>query len=82
MPPGGLSKLHPLDSRHRQPIRIVLLYVCWRVGAPSEEKLICDNFNLEAHTVNQVKFQSSSAPFGQYFDPTLWPLPSLFTFRR
>jgi hypothetical protein len=21
----------PLDSRHRQPIRIVLLYVCWRV---------------------------------------------------
>jgi hypothetical protein len=31
MPPGGLSKLRPLDSRHRQPIRIVLLYVCWRV---------------------------------------------------
>jgi hypothetical protein len=28
MPPGGLSKLRPLDSRHRQPIRIVLLYVC------------------------------------------------------
>jgi hypothetical protein len=24
MPPGGLSKLRPLDSRHRQPIRIVL----------------------------------------------------------
>jgi hypothetical protein len=21
----------PLDSRHRQPIRIVWLYVCWRV---------------------------------------------------
>jgi hypothetical protein len=52
------------------------------MAAPSEEKLICDKFNLEAHTVNQVKFQSSSAPFGQYFDPTLWPLPSLFTFRR
>ena len=31
MPPGGLSKLRPLDSRHRQPIRIVLLYVCWSV---------------------------------------------------
>jgi hypothetical protein len=27
MPPGGWSKLRPLDSRHRQPIRIVLLYV-------------------------------------------------------
>ena len=51
MPPGGLSKLRPLDSRHRQPIRIVLLYVCWR----GEEKLICDKFNLEAFTVNQVK---------------------------
>ena len=51
MPPGGLSKLRPLESRHRQPIRIVLLYVCWRV----EEKLICDTFNLEALTVNQVK---------------------------
>jgi hypothetical protein len=24
MPPGGLSKLRPLDSRHRQPIRIAL----------------------------------------------------------
>ena len=57
MPPGGLSKLCPLDSRHRQPIRIVLLYVCWRVenGRPSEEKLIRDKFNLEALTVNQVK---------------------------
>jgi hypothetical protein len=31
MPPGGLLKLRPLDSRHRQPIRIVLLYVCWSV---------------------------------------------------
>jgi hypothetical protein len=50
MPPGGLSKLRLLDSRHRQPIRIVLLYVCWRV-----EKLICDKFNMEALTVNQVK---------------------------
>jgi hypothetical protein len=27
----GLSKLRPLDSRHRQPIGIVLLCVCWRV---------------------------------------------------
>ena len=25
------------------------------MAAPSEEKLICDNFNLEALTVNQVK---------------------------
>jgi hypothetical protein len=47
MPPSGLLKLCPLDSRHRQPIRIVLLYVCWRV--------IGDKFNLEALTVNQVK---------------------------
>ena len=57
MPPGGLSKLRPLDSRHRQPIRIVLLYVCWRVenGSAQWRKLICDQFNLEALTVNQVK---------------------------
>jgi hypothetical protein len=57
MPPGGLLKLHPLDSRHRQPIRIVLLaYVGeLKMAAPSEEKLICDKFNLEALTVNQVK---------------------------
>jgi hypothetical protein len=26
-----------------------------KMAAPSEEKLICDNFNLEALTVNQVK---------------------------
>jgi hypothetical protein len=25
------------------------------MAAPSEEKLICDKFNLEALTVNQVK---------------------------
>ena len=25
------------------------------MAAPSEEKRICDQFNLEAHTVNQVK---------------------------
>ena len=31
------------------------------MAAPSEQKLICDKFNLEALTVNQVKFQSSSA---------------------
>jgi len=51
MPPGGLSKLCPLDSRHRQPIRIVLLYmyVCWRVENGSAQwRLICDKFNLEA----------------------------------
>ena len=53
MPPGGLSKLRPLDSRHHQPIRIVLLYVCWKVK--NEEKHFCDKFNLEALTVNQVK---------------------------
>ena len=52
------------------------------MAAPSEQNLICDKFNLEALTVSQVKFQSSSAPFGQYFDTTLWPLPSLFTFHR
>jgi hypothetical protein len=27
-----------------------------KMAAPSEEKLICDKFNLEALTVNQVKF--------------------------
>ena len=53
MPSGGLLKLHPLDSRHRQPIRIILLYVITYVGelkmtVPSEEKLVCDKFNLEA----------------------------------
>jgi hypothetical protein len=37
MPPGGLSKLRPLDSRNRQPIRIVLLYVCWRVENGSDK---------------------------------------------
>jgi hypothetical protein len=26
-----------------------------KIAAPSEEKLICDKFNLEALTVNQVK---------------------------
>jgi hypothetical protein len=26
-----------------------------KLAAPSEEKLICDQFNLEALTVNQVK---------------------------
>ena len=56
MPPGGLSKLRPLDSRHRKPIRIVLLYVCWRVenGSAQWKKLllllsllsIWKNFNL------------------------------------
>jgi hypothetical protein len=52
------------------------------MAAPSEQNLICDKFNLEALTVNQVKFQSSSAPFGQYFDTTLWPLPSLLIARE
>jgi hypothetical protein len=57
MPPGGLLKLRPLDSRHRQPIRIVLLYYVGelKMAEPSEEKLICDKFNWEALTVNQVK---------------------------
>ena len=63
MPPGGLLKLRPLDSRHRQPIRIVCYtYVGeLKMAAPSEEKLICDQFNLEALTVNQVKSFKASA---------------------
>jgi hypothetical protein len=39
MPPDGLSKLRPLDSHHRQPIIIVLLYVCWRVENGSAQWL-------------------------------------------
>ena len=38
------------------------------MAAPSEEKLICDKFNLEAVAVNQVK--------------SFKALASLFTFRR
>ena len=50
--------MRPLDSRHRQPIRIIALsyYVGeLKMAAPSEEKLICNQFNLEALTVDQVK---------------------------
>jgi hypothetical protein len=31
------------------------MYIELKMAAPSEEKLICDKFNLEALTVNQVK---------------------------
>jgi hypothetical protein len=34
------------------------------MAAPSEEKLLCDNFNLEALTVNQVK-SFLSGPFAE-----------------
>jgi hypothetical protein len=34
------------------------------MGAPSEEKLICDQFNLEALTVNQFKVSKNfTVPF-------------------
>ena len=49
------------------------------MAAPSEEKLICDNFNLEALTVNQVK------SFKALADGKVEPkreVASLFTFRR
>jgi hypothetical protein len=69
----GVEKGDP--NRNPWLAKMVIELLCY--NSPSEEKLICDKFNLEAHTVNQVKLQSSSAPFGQYFDTTLWPLPSL-----
>jgi hypothetical protein len=50
MPPGGLSKLRPLDSQSES---FCYTYVGeLKMAAPSEEKLICDNFNLEALTVS------------------------------
>jgi hypothetical protein len=43
------------------------------MAAPSEEKLICDTFKLEALTVNQVKviFASQGLRFGSPFSPPL-----------
>ena len=62
------------------------------MAAPSEEKLICDKFNLEALTVNQVKV-STLWQTGKMFIGTKTgsskllsyesiPVPSLYTFRR
>jgi hypothetical protein len=60
MPPGGLSKLRHLDSRHRQPIRIVLLYVCWRAYPLASE----DGFKLTYWF--QRKFFLNIFPIGSY----------------
>jgi hypothetical protein len=53
------------------------------MAAPSEEKLICDKFNLEALTVNQVKSFPKLWQTGKMF--SLKPkreVASLLTFRR
>ena len=63
------------------------------MAAPSEEKLICDKFNLEALTVNQVKsfkaladgkdvFIGTKTGSGKSLSYESIPVPSLFTFRR
>jgi hypothetical protein len=64
------------------------------MAAPSEEKLICDKFNLEALTVNQVKvsklwktgkmyvFIGTKTGSGKSLSYESIPMPSLFTFRR
>jgi hypothetical protein len=50
------------------------------MAAPSEEKLICDIFNLEALTVNQV---SKLWQMGKMFSlEPKWEVASLLTFRR
>jgi hypothetical protein len=35
------------------------------MAAPSEEKLICDQFNLEALTVNQLKVSKVGSIYGR-----------------
>jgi hypothetical protein len=57
MPPGGLSKLFPLNSRHRQSIRIVLA----EMYCLSADKLICLLYTKESSTAFLVEF-----------DPVLW----------
>ena len=60
------------------------------MAAPSEEKLICDQFNLEALTVNQLKaladgkdvFIGTKTGSGKSLSNETIPVPSLFTFRR
>ena len=60
------------------------------MAAPSEEKLICDKFNLEALTVNQVKaltdgkdvFIGTKTGSGKSLSYESIPVSSLFTFRR
>ena len=49
MPPGGLLKLRPLDGRYRQPIRIIMLYVCWRVeNGSAQHRRLCRVKNMLA----------------------------------
>ena len=58
------------------------------MAAPSEEKLICDQFNLEALTVNQLKVSKlwqtgkmfSLEPKREVSYESI-PVPFLFTFR-
>jgi hypothetical protein len=60
------------------------------MAAPSEEKFICDQFNLEALTVNQLKaladgkyvFIGTKTGSGKSLSCESIPVPSLFTFRR
>ena len=88
MPPGGLLKLRPLDSRHRQPIVSQSESFCHtyvgelKMAAPSEEKHICDKFNLEALIVNQVKSFNALADGKDVFIGTKREVASLLTFRR
>ena len=61
------------------------------MATPSEEKLICDKFNLEALTVNQVKrfkaladgkavFIGTKTGSGKSLSYESIPVPFLFTF--
>ena len=52
------------------------------MAVPIEEKLICDQFNLEAVTVNQVKSFKALADGKDVFIGTKTGSGILFTFRR
>ena len=52
------------------------------MAAPSDEKLICDKFNLEALTVNQVKSFKALADGKDVFIGTTFHMASLLTYRR
>ena len=52
------------------------------MAAPSEEKLICDQFNLEAVTVNQVKSFKALADGKEFSLEPKREVASLLTFRR
>jgi hypothetical protein len=52
------------------------------MAAPSEEKLICDKFNLEALTVIQVKSFKALADGKDVFIVPKREVASLLTFRR